>query len=92
MSAMVPPQFASFVQGVISSGQYESETDVMVAALTLLQQEQSKTGSIRQLLQPAFDELDRGEGIEVPYDKIDDFFDEIIREADDELQARQRPA
>jgi len=60
MAIQITPEVESLVHGIYAGGQYASETDVVAAALRLLQQREQ----LRSDLQRGCDELDRGERLE----------------------------
>jgi putative addiction module CopG family antidote len=68
----------SFVQNLVSTGAYESEASVINAALELLKS-QKRDEHLRGLLEPAIQEIERGEGIVLETEEdIDAFFAEIL--------------
>jgi putative addiction module CopG family antidote len=73
-----PPNLQQFVHDVINTGNYKSEADVVSQALRLLQQRQRKIEELRRDIQPALDELDCGEGIELKNEEeLRLFFEDI---------------
>lgn len=72
MAIEITPEVESLVHGIYAGGQYASETDVIAAALQLLQQREQ----LRRDLQRGCDELDRGERFEA-----DDVFAELRQRA-----------
>ena len=90
--ATVPPEFDQFVAAQISTGRYESTDDVVAAGLQLLMDRERRLEALRTELRPAIERLDRGEGISVPADQLDAFFDQIMDEVDRRLDREQRAA
>ena len=60
MTIKITAELENVVQGIFAGGQYASETDVIAAALHLLQQRDQ----LRSDLQQGFAELDRGERLD----------------------------
>ncbi len=85
MTVEIPSEFQPFVDQVIHSGSFKSEANVVGSALRLLQDRQRRIEELRREIQPALDRLDRGEGIELDDEELDEFFDGI--EADGTAQA-----
>jgi antitoxin ParD1/3/4 len=90
MTVEIPPDLQQFVHQVIDNGSFKSETEVVGQALRLLQQRQRKIEDLRREIQPALDELDRGEGIELDEEGLDAFFDEIKARSRAELKAERK--
>jgi antitoxin ParD1/3/4 len=89
MTVEIPPNLQQFVHDVINTGDYKSEADVVSQALRLLQQRQQKIEELRREIQPALDQLDRGEGIELDEDGLDAFFEDIKARGRAELEAER---
>ena len=70
MTVEIPPEFTDFVQGIIASGDYRSEAEVVVEALRVLQQREQRLQELRQEIQPALERLDRGEGKELDLEEV----------------------
>lgn len=87
MSSMVPPEFQQFVEQQIVSGRYHSADEVVSDGLPLLQERDRRLQELRAEIQPALDRLDRGEGIELDEAGLEDFFDQIVTEVDQEMAA-----
>ncbi|HTL30397.1 MAG TPA: type II toxin-antitoxin system ParD family antitoxin, partial [Tepidisphaeraceae bacterium] len=58
---MIPSEFQPFVSSLISSGEFSSENDVVLAALGSLERERRRTERLRELLQSSIDQFERGE-------------------------------
>ena len=86
MTTEIPPEYQQFVQSMIGSGAFPSEAAVVGEALRLFQE---RLNRLRAELQPAIDRLDRGEGIELDEESLDQFFEDIKAEAQEELDTRQ---
>ena len=70
MVLSMPPDLDAFVHQAVSTGGYESEAAVIVAALRLLQERDRQVEELRAELRPALDSLDRGEGIPLDFEEI----------------------
>ncbi|MBI3465730.1 MAG: type II toxin-antitoxin system ParD family antitoxin [Planctomycetes bacterium] len=90
MSSVVPPEFQQFVQEQIVSGRYHSADEVVSNGPRLLQERERRLQELRAEIQPALDELDRGDAIDVDDEGLRVLFDEIMSEVDRELAARDR--
>ncbi len=78
MTVEIPSEFQRFVNQVIGSGSYQTESEVVGDALRLLQQRRQRIEELRREIQPALDRLDRGEGIELKNEEeLDAFFEDI---------------
>jgi putative addiction module CopG family antidote len=73
MTVTLPVDIASFVQYQVESGAFQSTEEVLRAAVQSLEADrQRQEHRLRQMLQEAVDQIDRGEFIEV-----DEAFDEV---------------
>jgi putative addiction module CopG family antidote len=86
MSVEIPPQFLPFVQQSIASGRFESESAILTEALTLLAVREKE----RKLVQKGFDQIERGECIELDDEGLTRFFEDIMREGRERLRAEGR--
>jgi antitoxin ParD1/3/4 len=87
----LPADLAQFVRQQVAAGRYPSETEVVSQGLRLLQEHEKKLEELRQMVLPALESLDRGEGILIQGDEeLDRFFDDIIEQGDRELD-EERP-
>jgi antitoxin ParD1/3/4 len=70
----LPPELAAFVSGQVASGGFASETEVIHAALWLMRDRQRvrelRIAELREELQPAIEELARGEGVPLDMEDI----------------------
>jgi antitoxin ParD1/3/4 len=87
---MVPPEFQQFVDQQIASGQYQTAGEVVSDGLRLLQAREKRLQELRAEIQPAIEELDRGETFDVDQQGLRALFDEIKSEVDGELAARRK--
>lgn len=62
MSMSLPQDLQQFVQQEIASGRYQSEEDVVREGLRLLRERDRRLQALREDIQPALEQLDRGEG------------------------------
>ncbi len=90
MSVDIPADMLPFVQSMIASGGFRSETEVVGEALRLLQTRQRKLEELRAEIQVGLDQLDRGEYVELDEKSLPAFFAEIIAEVDRELASEKQ--
>ena len=81
MSTSVPPQFEQFVRQEVAAGHYQSEDEVVVAALELLQRRKQGFAELQRELQPSIDELDRGGGVVVERSGLRRVLEDIAAES-----------
>ncbi|HUE71699.1 MAG TPA: type II toxin-antitoxin system ParD family antitoxin [Pirellulaceae bacterium] len=84
MTIKLPAEIEAIVKAKVASGAYASESDVVVAALRLLESDaerQRKFAELKALIQEGIDSAERGE----LYDG-EEVFDEILRELDEAEQ------
>ena len=62
MSMSLPHDLQHFVQQEVASGKYQSEEDVVCQGLRLLREREQRLQALREDIQPALEQLDRGEG------------------------------
>lgn len=84
MTVEIPVEFQQFVHNVVVRGGYKSEADVVGTALGLLQERERRVEQLRREIRPALERLDRGEGIELDDDGLDELFDEIKAQGQEE--------
>ncbi len=90
MTVEIPSEFQRFVNQVIGSGSYTTESEVVGDALRLLQQRRQRIEELRREIQPALDQLDRGEGIELKNEEeLRLFFEDIKERGQRRLDAEQ---
>jgi len=80
MTVEIPPDLQQFVDQIIGAGGYKSEAEVVGQALRLLQQRQRRIEELRREVQPALDQLDRGEGIKLKDEEELRLFFEGVKE------------
>jgi antitoxin ParD1/3/4 len=61
----IPVELQQFVHTVIDAGNFKDEAEVVGQALRLLEERQRRIEELRREIQPALDQLDRGEGIKI---------------------------
>lgn len=77
----LPPELRQFVEERVRAGEYSSAEEVLSEAVKLLKFERdAKLRRLRDAVQVGLDELDRGEGIDVAWDQLDDWLDGLGRE------------
>jgi len=83
MSLEIPSQYLPFVRETLASGRFESEGALIGEALRLLQERLE----LRQSIQEGFDQINRGECIELDEDELDDYFEALIQRAQEKVSA-----
>jgi antitoxin ParD1/3/4 len=72
-----------FVEDRVESGAYQNASEVVRAGLRLLQAQEdahrARVERLRAAIQIGIDELDRGEGVEIEWDDLDDWLDSLGR-------------
>ena len=90
MTVEIPPDLQQFVDQIIGAGGYKSEAEVVGQALRLLQQRQRRIEELRREIQPALDQLDRGEGIKLKdEEELRLFFEGIKEHGQNRLEAER---
>jgi antitoxin ParD1/3/4 len=88
MTVEIPADLQQFVDQVIIAGGYKSEAEVVGQALRLLQERQRRIEELRREVQPALDQLDRGEGIQIKDEaELQQFFEGIAERGRKRLEA-----
>ena len=78
MSQTFPKDVQDFVQQVIADGQYANEDDVVIAGVRALRELKQRHAELRQDIQVAVAELNRGEGEPWDADAIKAEFDQQL--------------
>jgi antitoxin ParD1/3/4 len=90
MTVEIPPDLQQFVDQIIGAGGYKSEAEVVGQALRLLQQRQRRIEELRREIQPALEQLDRGEGIKLKdEEELRLFFEGIKERGQNRLEAER---
>lgn len=70
MSMSLPHDLQQFVEREIASGRYRSEEDLVCEGLRLLRERERRLRALRQDVEPALEQLDRGEGEPLDAERI----------------------
>jgi len=62
MPGPLPPELEAFVQHELASGKYPSQAVMVCEGLRLLREREKRLQALRAEVQPALEQLDRGEG------------------------------
>jgi len=90
MTIEIPADLQQFVHNAIDTGGYKNEAEVVGQALRLLQERQRRIEELRREIQPALDQLDRGEGIEIKdEEELRLFFEDVKKRGRERLEAKQ---
>ena len=87
----------SFVLAKVESGRYENASEVVREGLRLLEQREqedhAKLEWLRKAAQEGFDQIDRGEGVELrSREELDKHIDQLGKEASAELASERNRA
>lgn len=70
---------SAFIQELVTAGSYNSASEVVREGLRLVEQQHQahaeKLEALRKIAKDAFDSLDRGESVRVPFEELDAFLD-----------------
>jgi antitoxin ParD1/3/4 len=90
MTVEIPDELQQFVHTVIHAGSYKDEAEVVGQALRLLQERQRRIEELRREIQPALDQLDRGEGIKIKNEEeLRLLFEDVKKRGRERLEAKQ---
>jgi antitoxin ParD1/3/4 len=89
MTIEIPADLQQFVHNAIDAGSYKNEAEVVGQALRLLQERQQRIEELRREIQPALEQLDRSEGIELDDAGLDAFFEDVKARGRAELDAER---
>jgi putative addiction module CopG family antidote len=90
VSGDLPSDLAQFVRQQVAAGRYQTEVEVVSHGVRLLQEREKKLEELRQMVLPALERLDRGEGIVLEGDdELREFFEAIKRRGKERLANRQ---
>ena len=88
MSEAFPPDIQQFVRQELASGNYQSEEELVAAAVRFLRDNNARLKRLREGLKTRLGRLDRNEGVELEDDEaLGAFFDRIEAEVNEELAA-----
>jgi antitoxin ParD1/3/4 len=77
MATTIPPDIEQYVDEAIRAGRYQSGEQVFKEAFRLLRNHDRQVETLHADVKAGFDELDRGEGIEVDDSGLREFFDDV---------------
>ncbi len=90
MSVEIPSALQPFVQGLIQLGWYESESDVVIAALSEMQKRKEQF-DLEAAISEGFAQCERGECYEIEGDDgMRRFLEDLVREANEEFDAKSK--
>jgi len=83
LSVNLPETLGGFVEDRVASGEFRDASEVVGAGLTLLkkraEREQRKLERLRAAIQVGIDEIERGEGEVVEWDRLDEWLSGLGR-------------
>ena len=71
MTVTFPPDLEASIQQKVASGRYQDVTEVIRAALRLLDQREQQQQALRASVADAFAAIERGEGVELTPELMD---------------------
>ncbi|MCC6629987.1 MAG: type II toxin-antitoxin system ParD family antitoxin [Chloroflexi bacterium] len=84
--------FERLIEDSVASGEYQNASEVVRAALRLLERQQqadeAKLKALREAVQIGIDQSDRGEGILIERHDLHDFIHRLGEEASQQVKAR----
>ncbi|MGC1274076.1 MAG: type II toxin-antitoxin system ParD family antitoxin [Planctomycetaceae bacterium] len=90
MPLELPEELERYVSAAVENGEFASREELIADAVRLHRDYAAKLQSLRDDLQVAIDELDRGEGYEFRNEQeLHEFFEEIAREGRKSLAERK---
>ena len=85
MNVSLTPQLEQMVREKVESGRYNNASEVVREGLRLIEERDHRLAKLRSLMQEGFDQIVRGEFVEVN----EEYFDQVDREVDEELALEQ---
>jgi putative addiction module CopG family antidote len=90
MTVEIPSDLQQIVRDAIETGAYKNDSEVVYAALRLLKERHRRIEELRREIQPALDQLDRGEGIKIEDEEgLRAFFEDVKKRGRERLEAKQ---
>jgi putative addiction module CopG family antidote len=87
----LPSDLAQFVRQQVAAGRYQTEAEVVSHGVRLLQEREQKLEALRQMVLPALERLDRGEGLVLNGDdELREYFEDVKRRGKERLANRQK--
>jgi len=91
MPTSIPPEIEQYVAQVVATGRYDSPEQVVREAFRLLQERERQFDALRAEVKKGFDQLDRGEGIELDEAGLRDLFDDVQARGKKRYEAAKKP-
>ena len=92
MNVSLTPDLEELVKRKVDSGAYRSATDVVRDALELLEKRDArKLDALRQEIQHAVGQIERGEFTEYETDQMTELFDKVAAEGRNRLSSTLKP-
>ncbi len=92
MTVSLTPDLEELVKRKVDSGAYRSATDVVRDALELLEKrDATKLDALRQDIQHAVDQVERGEFTEYETDRLNELFEKVATEGKKRLNSMPKP-
>jgi putative addiction module CopG family antidote len=77
MATGIPPDFEHYIEESLAVGRYQSAEEAVQEAFRLLRERDRQHEALRADIKAGFDEIARGEGIELDQRGLRQLFDEI---------------
>ena len=93
MDVNLPPDLHQYLSDQVSRGVFPSIDDAVTQAVVVLREQESelelRRAELLRKIDVGIEQLDRGECVVVPREKLGEFFEEIKREGREELARRR---
>jgi len=90
MSTSIPPEFESYLTEAVSAGRYASPEDAVREAFHLLQERDRRHEALHRDVKEGFDQLERGEYIELDEEGLRSLGEEIKRRGRERYEAAKK--
>jgi Arc/MetJ-type ribon-helix-helix transcriptional regulator len=88
MPETLSPEVQKLVQEQVDGQRFTSANEVLLVAMRLFKEFQSRCREhLGRQIKEGFDQIERGEALELDEDGVNRFFDELLAEAEQELAA-----
>ena len=85
MEITLPAHLEQFIAEQVQSGSFASPHEALCKAVENLQSLERRRAELKREIELGMEQLERGESITVPLEKLPEFFDEILHETFQQL-------